>query len=88
MSEKKMRFIKAQTELALGDQSNVIIYTSKDGKANVALMTREGRGWLTQKQMAELFGTSVPSVSMHMANVLKDKELDKESTIKYFLTVA
>ena len=88
MVKKKANSSKLQTELALGDQSNVIIYTSKDGKANVALMTREGRVWLTQKQMAELFGTSVPSVSMHITNILKDSELDGDSVIKYFLTTA
>lgn len=38
--------------------------------------------------MAELFGTSVPSVSMHITNILKDRELDGDSVIKYFLTTA
>lgn len=70
------------------EQSDVIIYTSKDGKANVALMTREGKVWLTQKQMAQLFATSVPAINMLISKVLSDNELDAGSTIKQFLTVA
>lgn len=74
--------------LAPTEQNDVIIYTSKDGKSNVALMTREGNVWLTQRQMAQLFATSVPSISMNITKVLNDRELDADSTIKQFLTVA
>lgn len=88
MKRKKIENPKLQTMLTSGDQSDMIIYTSKDGCANVALMTREGRVWLTQKQMAELFGTSVPSISMNIAKILNDRELDSDSVIKQFLTTA
>ncbi len=74
--------------LTLGDQSDVIIYTSKDGSANVALMTREGRVWLTQKQMAELFGTSTQNIGQHINKVLFDSELDENSVVKYFFIIA
>ena len=68
--------------------SNIIIYNTTDGKASVALYARDGKIWLNQQQMAELFGTSKPNISMHIAGVLKDKELDKESVVKKFLTTA
>ena len=38
--------------------------------------------------MAELFATSKPNVSMHIANILKEKELNKDSVVKDFLTTA
>ena len=38
--------------------------------------------------MAELFATSKPNISMHIANTLKDKELLKNSIVKNFLTTA
>jgi hypothetical protein len=38
--------------------------------------------------LAELFATSVPNISMHISNILKDKELDANSVIKYYLTTA
>lgn len=68
--------------------SNIIIYNTIDGKASVALYARDGKIWLNQQQMAELFGTSKPNISMHIAGILKDKELDKESVVKKFLTTA
>ncbi len=68
--------------------SNIIIYNTTDGKASVALYARDGKIWLNQQQMAELFGTSKPNISMHIAGILKDKELDKESVVKKFLTTA
>ena len=70
------------------EQNDVIIYRSKDGKINVALMTRDGNVWLNQSQIATLFGTSVPNISMHTANILKEKELDANSVIKNYLTTA
>lgn len=70
------------------EQNDVIIYTSKDGKSNVALMTREGKVWLTQKQMAQLFATSAQNIGQHVAKVLADKELDADSVIKQFFTTA
>lgn len=38
--------------------------------------------------MAELFATSKANISMHISNILKDKELDKNSVVKEYLTTA
>lgn len=70
------------------DQNNIIIYRTMDGKASVALYAKDGKIWLNQQQIAELFGTSKPNISMHIANILKDKELDMESVVKDYLTTA
>lgn len=69
-------------------QSNIIIYNTKDGKVAVALYARDGKIWLNQKQMAELFATSVPNINMHISNILKDGELDSDSVIKDYLITA
>ncbi len=39
-------------------------------------------------QLAELFDTSVPNVSMHIKNIFEDKELRENSVIKDYLTTA
>ena len=59
------------------EQHNIIIYSSPDGKINVSLMTRDGKIWLNQSQISDLFGTSVQNISYHIIDILKDKELDK-----------
>lgn len=70
------------------DEQNFVIYNSEDGKACVALMARDGKIWLNQNQMAELFSTSKQVVSHHMTNILKDSELSSESVVKQYLTTA
>ncbi|MBO4804912.1 MAG: virulence RhuM family protein [Paludibacteraceae bacterium] len=69
-------------------QSNIIIYTTLDGKASVALYAKDGKIWLNQMQMAELFATSKQTVSYHISNILKENELDKNSVVKDYLTTA
>ena len=68
--------------------SDIIIYNTQDGKASIALMTKDGTVWMNQIQLAKLFATSVPNISMHISNILKDKELEAISVIKYYLTTA
>lgn len=69
------------------DENKVILYTTDDGKSRVSLMSRDGRVWLNQKQMAELFGVSKMNISLHSANILKEKELGN-SVVKYYFTTA
>lgn len=68
--------------------SDLIIYNTDDGKANVALLVMENEAWLTQNQLAELFDTSVPNITTYIKNILKDKELDENSVIKDYLITA
>ena len=66
----------------------IIIYNTDDGKISVSLMTRDGNVWLNQTHLAELFDTSVQNVSLHIINILKEKELDVNSVVKDYLTTA
>ena len=72
----------------MDDLKNIIIYRTADGRASVTLYAKDGKIWLNQQQMAELFATSKPNISMHMANILKEKELNESSVVKNFLTTA
>lgn len=69
-------------------EQNLLIYHTADGKAAVSLYARDGNVWMNQSQLAELFATSVPNISTHISNILKDKELDKSSVVKDYLTTA
>jgi len=72
----------------MDEQQNIIIYRTADGRASVALYAKDGKIWLNQQQMAELFATSKPNISMHISNILKEKELYADSVVKDFLTTA
>lgn len=94
MIRKLMKNIKSEDKndiITLNDddtQSNIIIYNTLDGKSSVALYATDGKIWLNQKQMAELFATSKQIVSYHINNILKDNELNRFLVIKDFLTTA
>lgn len=70
------------------EEKSIIIYNTADGKASVALFARDGNVWMNQNQLAELFDTSIPNISMHIANILKERELQSKSVIKNYLTTA
>ena len=67
---------------------NIIIYNTLDGRASVTLYAHDGSVWMNQNQLAELFDTSVPNISMHISNILKENELQADSVIKNYLTTA
>ena len=54
----------------MDEQQNIIIYRTADGRASVALYAKDGKIWLNQQQMAELFATSKQLISHHIANIL------------------
>ena len=68
--------------------NDLIIYNTDDGKSHVALLVVENEAWLTQNQLAELFDTSVQNITIHIKNILQDKELDEFSVIKDYLITA
>lgn len=70
------------------EEKNIIIYNTQDGKTSVSLLTKDGTVWMNQNQLAELFDTSVPNISMHISKILNDKELVQNSVIKYYLSTA
>ena len=70
------------------EKKDIIIYRTHDGKASVALFAKDGKVWLNQKSIAELFATSKQSISRHISNILNDNELESNSVVKDFLTTA
>jgi len=68
--------------------NELIVYRTEDGKAEVLLKAGDGSAWLSQGEMAELFGTTVPNVNIHVRNILKENELPMDSVIKDSLITA
>lgn len=67
--------------------SNIIIYKSTDGGANISVKVDDEDVWLTQQLMAELFQTTKQNISLHIQNIFKENELTPEATVKKYLTV-
>ena len=72
----------------MSDQSQFLLYTAPDGVVKVDVFFKDETVWLTQAQMAELFQTTIPNVSMHIRNVFAEGELQADSVVKEFLTTA
>ncbi|MCF7956886.1 MAG: virulence RhuM family protein [Phycisphaerae bacterium] len=68
-------------------QGAFLLYESQDGQIKLDVRLENESLWLTQPLMAELFGTSIPNISMHMRNIYEEGELLREATVKKFLTV-
>lgn len=67
--------------------SELILYQTEDGKAEVRLRAEDGSVWLTQGEIAELFATTKQNVSLHAKNILEEGELIEGATVKESLTV-
>jgi hypothetical protein len=68
--------------------SEIVLYQAADGKTRLEVQFQGETAWLTQAQMAELFQTTIPNVSMHIRNVFAEGELQADSVIQEFLTTA
>ncbi len=64
------------------------MYQTEDGKTHVQVRLDGGTIWLTQSQMAELFQTSIPNISIHLKNIFEERELHMDSVVKDYLTTA
>jgi len=67
--------------------SDIILYTTEDGRSQIRLRTENQTVWLTQLEMAELFDATKQNISLHLKNLFEDGELDAAATVKESLTV-
>jgi hypothetical protein len=67
--------------------SDLILYTTEDGRSQIKLRAKDQTVWLTQLEMAELFDATKQNISLHLKNIFEDGELDPAATVKDSLTV-
>jgi hypothetical protein len=68
--------------------SQLILYTTEDGRSQIKLRADQQTVWLTQLDMAELFDATKQNISLHLKNVFQDGELDPATVVKESLTTA
>ena len=64
-----------------------LIFTKHNKERTIEVIVDEDSVWLSQKLMAELFGTTRNNITMHIKDIFSN-ELDKNSVCKDFLHTA
>jgi hypothetical protein len=67
--------------------SEILIYQNQEGNIKVDVRLQEETVWLTQDQMAQLFGKGRSTITEHIGNIFKEGELDEISTRRNFRLV-
>jgi prophage maintenance system killer protein/transcriptional regulator with XRE-family HTH domain len=65
----------------------IILYRAPDGTVNLDVRLERETIWLTQKQMAELFGKDGDTIGLHLRNIYNEGELDAVSTTEEYSVV-
>lgn len=64
------------------NNSQLVIYKAPDGTMSIDVTVQNETVWLSQSQMAELFGKDQSVIARHISNVFKEGELEKESNMQ------
>ena len=67
------------------EKGEIVLY-QPDESIRLEVRIEDETVWLTQAQMAELFGTTKQNVSLHINNIFKEGELMKEMVVKESFT--
>lgn len=62
------------------EENKIVIYQTSDGQTQIDVRLEEETVWLTQSQIAKLFGTKRPAITKHLKNIYDSEELDEVST--------
>lgn len=69
------------------NETKLVIYKTPNGETQLDVTVHGETIWLTQRQIAELFGTKVPAISKHLKNIFESGELERDATISKMETV-
>lgn len=61
------------------ETSSEIVLYQPDETIRLEVRLVDNSVWLTQQQIAELFGVKQPAISKHLANIFKSGELEEDS---------
>ncbi len=66
---------------------SLLLYSLPDEEGMVQVVIKDETIWCTQKAMARLFGIDKSGISRHIANIFKEGELSKDTTVAKIATV-
>ncbi len=68
----------------MANNSQLLIYQTPDGTIKIDVHLKEETVWLTQDQMAQLFGKAKSTINEHIKNIFSDGELEEHSVMQKF----
>jgi len=68
----------------MNTNSEIIIYQTEDGQTRIQTRLENETVWLTQAQMAELFGKGRSTITEHISNIFKEGELNESLVCREF----
>ncbi len=71
----------------MNNQTKIIFYTTPQNEIKIEVHFEEETFWMSQKQIAELFGTAKSTISEHLKNIYESGELQKDATVRKIRTV-
>lgn len=66
----------------IGGESSIMLYTSEDNSIQLDVKLEQETVWLTQAQMAQLFGKDQSVIARHIQNAVKDGEINEQSNMQ------
>lgn len=66
----------------IGSNSSIEIYRSQEGKIELNVKLENDTVWLTQSQMAELFGKDQSVIARHIKNAIAEGEIEEKSNMQ------
>lgn len=66
------------------NNGEIVIYQSSDGTIKIDVRLEDETVWLTQDQMANLFGKSKSTINEHIKNVYAENELNEDESMRKF----
>ena len=70
------------------NNGEIIIYRTEDGRTQLEVRLEDENVWLSQQQIANLFGVQRPAITKHLRNIFESGELEENSVVKHSLTTA
>lgn len=68
-------------------ENQILLYQTEDGETRLEVLHQDETVWLSQRDMAQLFQVTVPTVNEHIRNIYATGELQQNSTIRKFRIV-
>ena len=81
-------YAQKESKMAKNEEKGEIVLYQPEGEVRLEVRVENETVWLTQAQMAMLFDKVPQNITIHIKNIYKEGELDKDSTCKEYLQVA